>query len=450
MNTYYLVLRVIPTSQNEHVNEVEGAFAACWVRGDDLISATNFSAFKVKQLHWQVLGIEDPPRIVTENDYTASEDDLERYKAAQTRGLSIAFEAWSKDGKTYRGPIGLKKSQDFVLGDYLSQIAELKQTGRCLHFEAGTRCTEPIEAHSIQKSGTLSLIAQSGYVYVPSRNFSDTKRNFGGVVFAKQGINTVSTFRGFCGKHDNELFEPIDNFPLEPTPEQITLYAYRSLCREVFVKENAVTVFRGLSGLPNRNQANDAIFNSVLKGSHTALENLMRQKSKIEILLKSKCFDSMRWVLFRSHQKPSVVFSGLLCPDYDFLGRPLQDLSNHRLERDLVTFSFAPMSDGWGFLLAWYDDSSKTCMPLVRSLATQVSDGGNLGDSLFRFVVSSSENLAMSPIWWESLSISQRSEIEQAASYGIKIFSPLRNDYLTSGLEGAEWEFNRVTDNFER
>ena len=106
------------------------------------------------------------------------------------------------------------------------------------------------------------------------------------------------------------------------------------------------------------------------------------------------------------------------------------------------------MSDGWGFLVAWHEDNSETCVPLVKSLATQISNGGNLGDFLFRFVVSSSENLAMSPTWWESRSESQRVDIEQAASYGIKIFSPLRNDYLTYGLQSSEWEFDRVIQNF--
>jgi hypothetical protein len=448
MSTYFLVLRVIPTPLNEHRNEVEGALASCWVCTEDLISATNMAAFKVTQLHWQVVGIEDPPRVVTENDCGQNEGDLERYATAQGQGISITFEAWSKDGTTYRGPIGSKKSKDFDLGDYLSQMAELKRRGRCLHFDAGTRCTEPIDAHSIQKSGVLSLIAQSGHVYIPSRNLNDTRRSFGGVTFAKQGINAVSTFRGFCGKHDNELFEPIDNHALEPTPQQITLYAYRSLCREVFVKENAVTLFRSLTRLSKRNPANAAIFNSVLKGANIALEHLLRQKSKHEALLKSNSFDSMKSVLFHSHQKPFIVFSGLLFPDYDFLGNPLQDLSDHRLERHLVAFSFAPMSDGWGFLVAWHEDNSETCIPLVKSLATQISDGGNLGDFLFRFVVSSSENLAMSPTWWESLSESQRADIEQAASYGIKIFSPLRNDYLTYGLQSSEWEFDRVIENF--
>lgn len=259
----------------------------------------------------------------------------------------------------------------------------------------------------------------------------------------------MSTFRGFCGKHDKQIFAPIDDFLLAPTLEQITLYAYRSLCREVFVKENAVTLFQELTKRLSGNEANRAVVNSTLQGSTLALKNLLRHKTNYELLLKSKCFATMKSVLFHSCQKPSVVFSGLLFPDYDFLGTVLQDLTDQSLERNLITFSFAPMSDGWAFLLAWHEDSSKTCVPLVRSLATQVSDGGNLGDFLFRFVLASCENLAMSPTWWEARSKTQRAEIEHLAAYGIKLSSRLRNNYLTQGVEGcSEWEFDRVIDDF--
>ena len=447
---FYLVFRVVPTAQNEYASQVEGASALCWVHSDDSISATNLARFKVRQLHWDIVGIEEQPITVTEDDCRAKEMALERYRAAQSQGISIAFAAWSRDGKTTAGPIELKKTNDFDLGDYLSRIAELKQTGRCLHFDAGTRCTEPINAHSIQRNGALSLIAQCGHVYVPSKRFSDTKRNLGAVMFAKQGINTVSTFQGFCGKHDNELFEPIDNFVLEPTPEQITLYSYRSVCREIFLKENTIRLFEELANGPSRNQANNEIFNGMLKGSTLALRDLTSQKGKFELLLKSKSFKSIKSILFHSKQKPSVVFSGLLFPDYDFLGTLLQDLGNQSRERDLIAFSSAAMRDGWGFLFAWHDDSSESCVPMMRSLPAPTDKKSNLGDLLFRFVMSNCENLALDPVWWESLADGQKADIERLATGRTNIFSPLNSDYLSNEFEGlSEWEFDYAISSFD-
>lgn len=450
MDTFYLVIRVIPSEENPHLNEVEGALVSCWVCSENSVSALALANFKVRQLHWEIVGLEESPIKVTEEQYLEKEGALERYKFGQVGGMSMAITGWSRDGKSSWGPVKLKNSNDFVLSDYLSEIGDLRRKGRCLHFDAGERCTESVDAHSIQKNGALSLIAQSGRVYVTSKNFSDTKQNKGGMAFTKQGVGKVSTFRGFCGKHDNELFEPIDNSPLASTQEQITLYAYRSLCREIFVKENSVALFQNYSRNHRDNRANRGIFDAMLKGSTFALRNLMAHKGKYDLLLSSKSFGNIKSVLFHSLQAPSVVFSGLLYPDYDFMGRRLQDLSDHTSELDLITFSFAPMSQGWCFLFAWHVDSSQNCVPLIRSLATVAHESGALGNSLFRFVVSSCENLAMSPVWWESLTDEQRAEVTRSANHGANVFSPLKSDYLVSGLENiAGWEFDYVKSDLE-
>src|SRR5689334_2798092 len=125
MNTFYLVLRVIPTPQNELINEVQGALASCWLCDDDQVSASILAAFKLRQLDWTVVGIEEAPVIVTEDDYRENETYLDRFRSAQIRGMSIEFTAWGKNGKTYRGPIEPKKANHFDLGDYLSQMLNL-------------------------------------------------------------------------------------------------------------------------------------------------------------------------------------------------------------------------------------------------------------------------------------------------------------------------------------
>lgn len=450
METFYLVFRVVPNPENPSVEQVEGAFASCWVRAEDRAAAINLASFKVRQQQWEIAGVEEAPIIVTEKDYSDKDLGLQRYEAAQVRGISIFFSAWSKDGKSSHGLVELKGANDFVLSDYLSQIRTLKRKGRCLHFDAGDRCAEFIDAHSIQKRGALSLIAENGEVYVPSKKFTDTKRAMGGVGFAKQSVNTVSTFRGFCGRHDNELFKPIDSSHFIPTPEQIALYAYRSLCREIFFKENSVSLFTELSENNRQNKANIAIFNAMLKGSTFALQNLNAHKKKYDLLLNSKSFSEMKSVLFHSPRPTSAVFSGVLYPDYDFMGNQLQDLSNQTQDRDLISFSFAPMFQGWAFLFAWHSDSSETCVPLMRSLATVVHANDSMGDSLFRFVVSNCENLALNPSWWESLPEKKRRDVGAAANHATNIFAPVRGDYLVRGLEDvAGWQFDYVISDFE-
>jgi hypothetical protein len=135
------------------------------------------ASFKIQQLNWEVLKIEESPRKVTEEDYLDKDIGLERYRAAQAEGMSLAFAARSKDGKTSFGPVNLDADGDVVLSEYLTEIGSLKRKGRCLHFDAGVECTNPIDAHSIQKRAVLSLVARNGQIYAPSKNIGDTKRN---------------------------------------------------------------------------------------------------------------------------------------------------------------------------------------------------------------------------------------------------------------------------------
>lgn len=149
--------------------------------------------------------------------------------------------------------------------------------------------------------------------------------------------------------------------------------------------------------------------------------------------------------------EPAVVFSGLFFPDFDFLGRQLQDLSDHSTTLDLLTFSFVPMDQGWGILFAWLSESSGACVPFMKSLATRIYEDGKLGDHLFRLVILSCENMAMRPQWSESLAERARIAITKAASYGADTFASIRHDYLARGLENISgWKFDSVIYDMDR
>ncbi len=104
------------------------------------------------------------------------------------------------------GPVEHKPSYNPDLSSSLSEIKRNKNKGRCLHFDAGTRCNEYINAHSIQNKGQLVKIVDKGHVYTLSNSFTDIRKYKGKLCYKKFGINKVSTFLGFCKNHDNELF----------------------------------------------------------------------------------------------------------------------------------------------------------------------------------------------------------------------------------------------------
>lgn len=124
-----------------------------------------------------------------------------------------------------------------VLAQAQSNISDFFKTmkvrfEKCL--EPTLSCTAPaISAHSVQNATALGLIADDNHVYEMRMRVRNGAPQ---CAFEKVGRNQASTFPGFCGPHDTEIFKPIDTKPLSlEDKEQLFLIAYRSVTRELHV-----------------------------------------------------------------------------------------------------------------------------------------------------------------------------------------------------------------------
>lgn len=450
MNTYFLTLNVVPTEDNAHYEMIKGALVHFWILEDSPENAFSKATFYVSKYDWVVEKIETYPIETSRDDFIDKDLGLQNYDKTQEDGIAVVFLAWSRNGKTTSGPKELRPSYSVDINRFLETLKKFKNRGRCLHYDSGKRCKEIVHAHSIQRKRALSVIAYDGHVYKITSDIGALGKNKGALSCQRQGINRVSTFLGFCKKHDNELFEKIDKHPLIPTNEQIFLYGYRSLCRALFAKENSLNIIESqLNEGPNQKAFKD-LLSDIRKGTAFGLDNLRKHKLRYDESLKKKKHHNIEYVLFASTQNPFIAFSGLFYPDFDFLGRCLQDLGDHEKNLELITFCSAPMSSGWGFLFSWHISSSRVCVDFMRSLATMIHDGRKLEDLLFRLVISNCENHAISPQWWEKIADSQQEQIILRASKMADVLSNTPQSYLMEGLEGiATWKFNNVISNIK-
>ncbi|MCD9008225.1 hypothetical protein LDO31_18710 [Luteimonas sp. XNQY3] len=413
---------------------------------DDAISAYSKARFSVAKGEWTVVAEEAPIAEVVEADFAGRDVGLARFRAAQEKGIAIAYVCWSRDGKTETDLMPFDQPPPFVLSAYIDRKKKLSKAGRCLHFASGEQCGEFISAHSIQKNGQLSVIAHEGHVYALSMNVGDLKKNEGGVSLTRQGIGGISTFPGFCDKHDNALFAPIDKAPLVPNSEQVLLYAYRSLCREFFVKENALALIENqIRDLPEASAIRPS-FDTMKAGTSVSLENLRKHKSIFEAAISNSAYGDIEYLLFTSKQAQFVAFSGLFYPEFDFSGNLLQDLVDPECRYDLLTVCSAPVQDGWGFLFAWHKTSAPTCREFIGSLAAITHENERAGaDAMFRMVVSNCENTAFSPLWWEQQSPGQKAAVLECLARGVDMLVPIDPAYLSKRAEGvSQWEFDGV------
>lgn len=317
--------------------------------------------------------------------------------------------------------------------------------GRCLHYDKGERCNEIISSHSIQNKGQLSLIAEGSHVYCLSGDLSILKKTGGKPMLKKTGIKKASTFDGFCQLHDNKLFEPIDNFPLRYDKKQIALYAYRCICRELFVKENAVSVLEKVVVHPTLDPDWKPMVHGSLIGNKRGLSSLRYHKNAYDYALLNEKYEDFEFICFDSSSQCNAQFSGLLYPDYDFDGNFLQNVGIGFLPLDLITFFTAPVEGGWAFGFAWHVSSEKACMSLIDSLANKIRNGERLEDVIFRFALTCCENHAIRISWWDQLGDNAKNASLERMHLMASPTEPVPPDYLVSGCEGiADWDFNHV------
>ncbi len=93
-------------------------------------------------------------------------------------------------------------------------------------------------SHTIQKSGSIKLIAENGHVLSPQFNTNSKK-----IELMSIGINEASTFPGYCSEHE-KLFDGFESIKDIETEEHLGLQLYRTVCREIITAENQIKTIK--------------------------------------------------------------------------------------------------------------------------------------------------------------------------------------------------------------
>lgn len=103
-------------------------------------------------------------------------------------------------------------------------------------------CNNPsiVRSHTIQKSGSLDVVAEEGHVLTPKFN-----RTIGKLKVSEVGINYASTFPGFCEEHEL-LFSKFETKKDLGDSKDMSLQIYRTICREVVAKKIGIKHYKTL------------------------------------------------------------------------------------------------------------------------------------------------------------------------------------------------------------
>jgi SEC-C motif len=285
----------------------------------------------------------------------------------------------------------------------------------CWHPQASkSTCGKIVRAHSLQRSTTLrAIMDERSHVLT----FCPPRHDYLGRPIPNEvGWKEASTFRGFCGIHDNELFAPVETRPFVATPEQCFLLAYRAACHEVHQKQAMWDLGPDMQGLldrgasPTEQQAIQAEFRTMLGGTGWALIRLNRFKERMDASLRVGSFDAWQFGVVDLVGVPDVLSTGLVEPNVDFQGRVLQsDMLTHS---ECLAYATVIRDGGVSIVLAWLKENlaprtfwdSLTTLPAAE--APQV-----LTQFMFAYV----ENTFFSRKWWDSRRMFVRDHITALA-----------------------------------
>lgn len=329
-------------------------------------------------------------------------------------------------------PLGAKAR----LGKARGQYNKARQAGWCLaaEFDPAGCSGRVIRAHSVQKSRGLSTIAEGGHVMAIGPQG-------GAWQCYPVGINRASTFRGFCAKHDNQLFAELDDRDVRPTRLQAFLLGFRALAHESHKKAVEVSALPAMESAHRcsdvKNPRGAELIEAFRLGNEEGHGEMHREHEAAWQQLHIGDFSAVACVAYRLTDTPNVVGAGWVSSEFDFQGRRVQDLRDFSRRVDGTVFFSLPFAGGGGVIgLGWLTRSKATNL-LFRSTLRLTDE--EAPHALLRFGVSLSENLYYAPSFWRELSADEEAWFYSRARLGTPTQPIDARSLLEDGRRIVSW-----------
>lgn len=287
--------------------------------------------------------------------------------------------------------------------------AAKRRFNRCLAL--GMKCPNPaVKAHSIQNAQAMDLLVRAGHVKQIGKKF---ERDGNGdprpvLDFQDVGRNQATTFEGFCAEHDRSIFSPIDTKPFSPNdPEQLFLFAYRAVARELLVLMDAAIKFQ--STYERRIRMGWDTGDKPEPAGMAAVDHMMRSyltfayKQGLDRALLAKQFGDLSHDIVRlTHTEPTIAVSSHL--SVDGISR---DDGNHWVRVSLTILPLCPTESVAVF--SYRPDDAALARPRLNAVLG--TDGYFQKYALSKLVLNNCENFVISPAYFDKWTAEKRTAV---------------------------------------
>lgn len=172
----------------------------------------------------------------------------------------------------------------------------------------------------------------------------------------------------------------------------------------------------------------------ILRLSLRDLESNLTDYNQIYLL---HDFDRISAYLVFADRTLDFAVAGGLHPEFDFAGKPLQNLATpDRL--DFLTYSALPFKSGGVIALVWDSTRGSSCVQLTRSLDNLAAS--DVPDALVRITFEHFENTYADPRWWEGMDGLARQHLLHRMAIAASNNNRKPNCLVNDGIRTARWQ----------
>jgi hypothetical protein len=237
------------------------------------------------------------------------------------------------------------------------------------------------------------------------------------------GVHDASTFRGFCGKHDQALFAPVEKQPFVGTKEQVALLTFRSVAREVWEKRVKIRTHEIMEHVVSERGVDmlGALFvAATTEADEQDLRRVEELKTDLDQIVSTSNWSAIASVIVWTDGVPPILASGLTYVQYDFQGREIQDFRRSDLDWVAVN-SLADGSGGGALVLSWLATATA---PAHLAGSLMALPEAERAVAATRFIVEHVENHYVSPTWWDALAAEDRETLLNHLNGGVVPIRP--------------------------
>lgn len=323
-----------------------------------------------------------------------------------------------------------KKQEQIInakLKDAIKKIIEGENN--CYYDLGGTHKAKAIKSHSVWDSGILKLLADNNKVFWidPKKRFKifgDDEELFHEVI-----TKNATVYRGFCGEHDDKLFEQIEKenvykgtliqnflysyraFSYQHVQNKLSKIAYENMYKEIYqmylrkidgFSLNKVIKIKESIDLQNKmSERGDAIFSDSKEEFNECFKHIQDEGNFINITNQKFIFNS-----YKINNKIELACSGI--------GDPLLDINGDKIITSNTGFLFLnlfPISQNESyFILGLLKKDEKFYKNILEYIDLEYqkyneSKNNNFELLVQNLVVNGSENIVMSPSCYHKLKL---------------------------------------------